>query len=401
MIDPGTIDRLAELAVNFGANVQPNQHVVIQSEVGGKEPLTRAVAEHAYRAGALHVSVEYGDSWIKRARIEHGIDAALGYGPDWVRSRVRELGDSHGAAIALVGPAEPGVLAGLDSDRLARDRPPAAKEGIRNLTESLTNWTVVPCPTSGWAAQVYPDSDPEAALDTLWEQVAHICRLDTEDPVAAWSSRFLDLAQVKDALTARRFDSLHLQAPGTDLTIGLLPTSSWCTGSLTTSWGLEHHPNIPSEEVFTTPDPARVDGVVRSTKPLEREGQMILGLEVEFAEGRVVRIDADQGAEVMRGYCGRDEGAGRLGEVALVDGSGRIGPLETVFWTTLIDENAASHIALGQGFDWAVGEADRDRINRSELHIDFMIGSSEMVVTGISGDGTRVPVLEHGAWQLS
>ena len=276
MIDPGTIDRLAELAVNFGANVQPNQHVVIQSEVGGKEPLTRAVAEHAYRAGALHVSVEYGDSWIKRARIEHGIDAALGYGPDWVRSRVRELGDSHGAAIALVGPAEPGVLAGLDSDRLARDRPPAAKEGIRNLTESLTNWTVVPCPTSGWAAQVYPDSDPEAALDTLWEQVAHICRLDTEDPVAAWSSRFLDLAQVKDALTARRFDSLHLAGAGhrpDDRPFAHQLVVHWVADDVV---GLEHHPNIPSEEVFTTPDPARVDGVVRSTKPLEREGQMIL-----------------------------------------------------------------------------------------------------------------------------
>ena len=398
-MDPGTIDRLAELVVNFGANVQPDQQVVISSEVG-KEALTRAVAEHAYRAGALHVTVDYGDSWIKRARIEYGQDAALGYGPDWVRARVRELGDSHGAAIALAGPAEPGVLAGLDPDRLARDRPPAAMEGIRNLTEALTNWSIVPCPTPGWAAQVYPDLDPDAALAKLWQQVVHMCRLDTDDPVAAWNARMDELKQAQAALDARRFDALHLAAPGTDLTVGLLPTSAWHSGTLTTSYGIEHHPNLPTEEVFTTPDPLRVDGVVRSTKPLEREGQMILGLEVEFAGGKAVRIDAEQGADVMRGYAGRDEGASRLGELALVDGGGRIGPLDTVFWTTLIDENAASHIALGQGFDWAVGEEDRDRINRSELHLDFMIGSPEMVVTGITRDGTRVPVLDRGAWQI-
>ncbi len=398
-MEQGTLERLAELAVKFGANVQPNQQVVIASEVG-KEALTRAVAEQAYRAGALHVSVEYGDPWIKRARIEHGIDESLGYGPDWVRARVRELGDQHGATIALAGPAQPGVLEGLDSDRLARDRPPAAEEGIRNLTERLTNWSVVPSPTAGWAAQVYPDLEPEAALEKLWEQVVYMCRLDSADPVAAWEERFVELTKARDALDARGFDKLHFEAPGTDLTIGLLPSSVWWTGSLVTSSGIVHHANIPTEEVFTTPDPLRVEGVVRSTKPLEREGQMILGLEVEFSGGKAVRIDADQGADVIRGYAGRDEGGSRLGEVALVDGSGRIGPLDTVFWTTLIDENAASHIALGQGFDWAVGESDRDRINRSHVHIDFMIGSPEMLVTGITADGERVPVLDRGAWQV-
>ena len=395
----GRLDRLAELAVNFGANVQPGQQVIIISEIG-KEPLTRAVADQAYRAGAIHVDVAYDDPYIKRSRIEHGPDEALGYGPDWMSARLREHGDKHGATIGLTGSGYPGLLAGLDHDRLARDRPPAAAESIRNLTESRLNWTVIPAPTPGWAAQVYPDLGPDEALEKLWQQVEHMCRLDMPDPVAAWTERIAELGEAKAALDAQRFDAIHLEAPGTDLTVGLLPTSIWWTGSLTRFDGLRHRPNLPTEEVFTTPDPTRVDGVVRSTKPLEREGQMIIGLEVEFKDGKAVRIDAEQGADVMRGYAGRDEGASRLGELALVDGNGRIGPLDTVFWSTLIDENAASHIALGQGFDWAVGEADRDRINRSELHIDFMIGSPEMVVTGIKPDGTRVPVLQAGAWQI-
>jgi aminopeptidase len=398
-MEPGILDRLADLVVNFGANVQPEQHVIINSELG-KEALTRAVAEHAYKAGALHVDVSYADSWIKRARILYGSDASLGYGPDWARARAVEIGASRGAVISLAGNSEPGVLEGLDPDRLARDRSPVAKESMHNLTQLLTNWSVIPCPTEYWAAQVYPDLEPAAALEKLWEQVAYMCRLDSDDPVSAWTERIAELVEAKTALEDRRFDSLHLSAPGTDLTIGLLPTSIWMTGALTTASGITHHANLPTEEIFTTPDPTRVDGVVRSTKPLEREGQIILGLEVEFRDGKAVRIDADQGAEIMRGYVGRDEGAARLGEVALVDGHGRIGPMDTVFWTTLIDENAASHIALGQGFDWAVGPEDQSRINRSELHIDFMIGSPEMVVTGTGRDGTTVPVLENGAWKI-
>ena len=197
--------------------------MVIQSEVG-KELLTRAVAEHAYRAGALHVSVEYGDAWIKRARIEHGIDAALGYGPDWVRSRVRELGDSHGAAIALAGPAEPGVLAGLDSDRLARDRPPAAKEGIRNLTESLTNWTVVPCPTPGLGGAGLPRPRPRRGARRSCGSRSRTSAAWTRTIRWRPGARGSTIWQAPgERLTARRFDALHLEGPGTDLTVGLLP----------------------------------------------------------------------------------------------------------------------------------------------------------------------------------
>ncbi len=393
------LERLAELAVRFGANVQAGQQVQVLAELG-KEPMARAVVQQAFKAGAIHVDVQYIDPWVKRARVEFGPDEALGFGPEWVKARVREIGDAHGSRIALLGAAEPGVLDGLDPDRLARDVPPAAAEGIRNLNEALENWTAVPCPTLGWAKLVHPDLEPEAALARLWEEVAYMCRLDTPDPVAAWGERFDVLKLKSQALADHQFDAMHLQAPGTDLTVGLFSTSKWLCADFRTSWGLEHRPNLPSEEVFTTPDPARANGVVRATKPLEREGQLILGLEVEFRDGVAVRIDAEQGAEVMRGYAGRDEGAARLGELALVDGHGRIGPMDTVFWTTLIDENAASHIALGQGFDWAVGEEHRESINTSKGHIDFMIGSPEMTVTGVAADGTRTPVLVGGDWQI-
>ena len=195
------------------------------------------------------------------------------------------------------------------------------------------------------------------------------------------------------ALDARRFDAIHLEGPGTDLTRRPAAEVDLAGGGLTTSWGSATRPNLPTEEVFTSPDPERVDGVVRSTKPLELDGTIVRDFEVRFKGGRAVRSTAAENAEVLQAYADRDEGAARLGELALVDGDGRIGPLDTVFYDTLIDENAASHIALGQGFDWAVGEADRDRINRSEIHIDFMIGSPEVEVTGVTARGERVPVL--------
>jgi aminopeptidase len=247
---------------------------------------------------------------------------------------------------------------------------------------------------------VHPDLDPDAAVERLWEQIEVVCRLDTDDPVAAWKARMDDLTRACKALTERHFDTIHLEGPGTDLRVGLLPTSTWCGGGLDTAWGLRHQPNLPTEEVFTTPDPQRVDGVVRATKPRELSGSIVRDLEVRFEGGRVTSIEAAENGAILKAYAERDEGAGRLGELALVDGEGRIGPLDTVFYDTLLDENAASHIALGQGFDWAVGDDDRDRINRSEIHVDFMIGSPEVDVTGVTASGERVPVLRNGAWQV-
>jgi aminopeptidase len=398
-VDPATLDGLAEPDVGFGANVQPGQRVLVVAALG-QEALARRIVELVYRAGAVFVDMVYRDPYVQLARLQHGVDEALGYEPEWIVERVRQHGLQQGATIALSGPVAPGLLDGIDPDRIGRDRPPGQKQSTENMTRSRNNWTIVPCPTQEWATLVHPDLDPAAALERLWEQIAVVCRLDTDDPVAAWKSRMGDLVRAADALTARRLDAMHLEGPGTDLRVGLLPTSTWRGGGLTTAWGLRHQPNLPTEEVFTTPDPERVDGVVHATKPRELSGTIVRDLEVRFEGGRVTSIEAAANGAVLKAYAERDEGAGRLGELALVDGEGRIGPLETVFYDTLLDENAASHIALGQGFDWAVGEEDRDRINRSEIHVDFMIGSPEVDVTGITASGERVPVLRNGAWQI-
>jgi aminopeptidase len=398
-VESATLDRLAELAVGFGANVQPGQQVIVVAAIG-QEPLARRIVELAYDAGAVFVDMNYRDPYIQRARLQHGVDEALGYEPDWVVEKARYHGEHKGATIALSGPVAPGLLDGIDPERIGRDRPPGQKQSTENMTKARNNWTIVPCPTEGWATLVHPDLDPDAAVERLWEQIEVVCRLDTDDPVAAWKSRMDDLARACNALTERHFDLMHLEGPGTDLRVGLLPTSTWCGGGLTTAWGLRHQPNLPTEEVFTTPDPARVDGVVRATKPRELSGSIVRDLEVRFEGGRVTSIQAAENGAILQAYAERDEGAGRLGELALVDGEGRIGPLDTVFYDTLLDENAASHIALGQGFDWAVGDDDRDRINRSEIHVDFMIGSPEIAVTGVTASGERVPVLRGGAWQI-
>jgi aminopeptidase len=242
---------------------------------------------------------------------------------------------------------------------------------------------------------------PAAALERLERELLHVCRLDEDDPVAAWTQRMDMLVGVAARLTEARFDALRLRGPGTDLTVGLLRSSEWLGARLRTIEGIEHHPNIPTEEVFTTPDPERVDGRVTASKPLVLiDGTVVRGLRVRFEGGRAVDVEADEAGETLAAITRRDEGAARLGEVALVDGEGRIGALETVFYDTLLDENAASHIALGQGFPFAVDEADRERVNDSSIHIDFMIGSDDMAVDGITRDGQSVPVLRQGAWQI-
>ena len=399
--DPAALARFAELLVGFGANVQPGQIVAISSEIG-KEPLTRALAEAAYRHGATYVDVSYADPYVRRARIAHGSDGALETVPSWIGERILALGDQRCARIALTGPVAPRLLEDLDPARVGADRAQTLREAGTVLNERRTNWTIAPCPSEGWASLVHPQLPPDEALAQLWEQVVHVCRLDEPDPVAAWRERMETLAGAAERLTAARFDALHFEGPGTDLTVGLLPSSTWMSARFSTRDGIPHIPNLPSEEVFTTPDPARVDGVVRATKPLQLAGATIEGLVVRFEGGRAVQIDADKGADVLRAMSAHDDGAARLGEVALVDASGRIGPLDTVFYDTLLDENAASHIALGQGFAFAVDDADAERVNSSTVHIDFMIGGHDVDVTGIAGDGAdaRVPVLRGGVWQL-
>jgi aminopeptidase len=392
--------RLADLVVGYGANVQPGQIVGITTYTG-KETLTREVARAAYERGARWVDVVTFDPWVKRQRLAHADESTLEYIPPWLEERLEWLSAEHAARVTLNGPAAPDSLDGIDPARAGKDVLPYLPKTGEVVNERTTNWCVAPAPTRGWAKLVYQDLPEEDAYDRLWEEVAHICRLDTEHPEAAWRERARTLEDVAGRLTERRFDAIRLHGPGTDLTVGLFPTSLWHAADFETVDGLRHFPNIPSEEIFTTPDPARVDGHVTATRPLEQYGALIDGIRVEFEGGRAVRIDADRGEETMRAIAAKDDGASLLGELALVDGEGRIGPLGTVFYETLIDENAASHIALGHGYSLGVEAAeDLARVNDSVVHVDFMIGSPELDVDGITRDGDTVPLLRSGSWQI-
>jgi aminopeptidase len=396
----GDVRPLAELVVRVGANVQPGQIVAISSEPG-KEELARAIADAAYERGAVFVDLSVSDVYFKRARLLHADPDTLDFVPPWYGERMLALGENRCARIALSGPVAPHALDGIDPGLVGKDRLPAVREGGQVLNERTTNWSATPCPTPAWAQLVHPELEPAAALERLWEEIAHVCRLDEPDPVSAWDSRINRLVEVASRLQELRLDSLRFEGPGTSLSIGLLPSSHWLCGRLSTVDGIVHVPNLPTEEVFVTPDPERVQGTVRATKPLFVGGTLITGLRVRFEHGRAVEIDADQGAGTLRSLSERDPGAARLGEVALVDRASRIGQLGTVFYDTLLDENAASHIALGQGLAFAIDdEQDVARMNDSEIHVDFMIGSSEVAVTGVTQDAREVPLLRDGSWQM-
>lgn len=400
-MDDVTLARFARLAVDFGANLQPGQ-IMSLAGAPGKERLVRAIAERAYERGAKFVDVTWFDPWVKRARIKHAPDDTLEYVPPWYGERILQLGRERGAAVSLSGPVAPGLFDDLDPVRAGRDRLPAVRESGEVVSRRELNWTILPGPTQAWAKLVHPDLDDDAAMAKLEEQLLHVLRLDTDDPVAAWRTRADTLVAVAQRLTERSFDALHYEGPGTDLTIGLLPGTQWQAARFETADGIPHMPNLPTEEVFTSPDPERVDGHVASSKPLVLvDGTVVRDMAVRFEGGRAVELTASTAQETMRTIIARDEGASRLGEVALVDDEGRIGALDTVFYDTLLDENAASHLALGRAFPFlAADEQAAERMNESDIHIDFMIGRTELSVTGITADGERVPVLVGGKWQI-
>jgi aminopeptidase len=393
------IEQLARLIVEFGANVQRGQLVTVDVEVG-QEDYARAIAAIAYDRGAKFVDVAYYDPHVKHARVSRVADESLEYIPDWFGQRVLQLGNVRGASILLTGPTAPRLFDDLDPGRLGRDIYPRVKEWNQVIDDATVNWCIAPCPTLPWAELVHADLEPQQAFDALWNEIVHICRLDERDPPAAWRDRSATLASVAGRLTERHFGELHFEGDGTDLHVGLLPTSQWNGGGDITVGGIEYLPNLPTEEVYTAPDPDRVHGTVRATMPLVVYGATIEGLRVRFDAGRAVEIDADKGAETLRALATRDDGASRLGEVALVDREGRVGSSGTVFYDTLLDENAASHVALGDAYKITVGEEDHSRMNRSEIHVDFMIGGPDVDVTGITQDGERVPVLRDGLWQV-
>jgi aminopeptidase len=395
-----TAEVLAELVVGTsGANVQPGQLVEIGSDLG-KEELTRAVARAAYRRGAKYVEAIYWDPHVKRARLDLAAGDTLEFVPAWLGKRVLELGTEGAASILLTGPTEPGLFDDLDPLRVALDRLPSLKEYLTVVNERTISWTVIPGPNDNWAQFVHPDLPRDEALPQLWEDIAFACRLDAEDPTAAWRERLNTLGEIAAKLTERRFDALEFDGPGTELRLGLFPSSRWETAAMETIEGVGHIVNLPSEEVFTAPDPARVDGVVRATMPVDVGGVIVEGISVRFEGGRAVQFDGARNVDVLRRRAEKDEGASRLGEVALVDREGRVGQLGLVFFDTLLDENSASHVAIGKAYDLTVGDEDRARANQSEIHIDFMIGGDDVAVTGVTTSGKRVPVLCEGRWQI-
>ncbi len=368
------LTRLAELSVH-GANVQEGQIVMVGAEIGLEEQ-ARASAEAAYKRGAKFVDVVYFDPYVKRVRIESADPDTLGFVPQWYGERVLEHAEQNGARISLQERhrAQPD---GWPRQVATRQGHAAEREGDMSkvIGERSTNWCFVPAPHPAWATLVHPDLPADEAYEQLWRELEYVLRLDEPDPLAAWDERMAVLNDYAARLTEHRFDAIELRGPGTELTIGLLPTATWTTVDFSTAKGLRHLANLPSEEVFTTPDPRRTSGHVTATKPLVlNDGTIIRGLTVRFEDGVAVEIDADQNAEALRSLTEIDEGARRLGELSLVDGEGRIGPLDTVFYSTQLDENVSSHIALGNGFPFLIEDEDRERSNESAQHIDFMIG---------------------------
>ena len=395
----GRFARLAELSVH-GANVQEGQIVLVQAEIGLEEQ-ARATAAAAYERGAKFVDVAYFDPYLKRVRIENADPDTLDFVPRWYGERVLEHAAQNGARISMRGMTAPHVMDGLDKSLLGKDTLPLVKETLEVFSERSTNWCYVPAPHPAWAALVHRDLPADEAYEQLWRELEHVLRLDEPDPLAAWDERIAVLNESAARLTERRFDTIELRGPGTELTIGLLPTANWSSVEFSTAKGLRHFSNLPSEEIFTTPDPRRTSGQVTATRPLVlADGTIIRGIRVRFEGGVAVEIDAAENVEALRRLTEVDAGARRLGELALVDGEGRIGPLDTVFYNTLLDENASSHIALGNGFPFLVEGIDRDRANVSAQHIDFMIGSAELDVDGITAGGKRIPVLRNLAWQI-
>jgi aminopeptidase len=395
--------RYAELIVRVGANVQPGQAVFVDALVE-HAPLARALTEAAYGAGARFVDVRYGDDHVRRSFIRHVADEELTATRPWLLARVEASVDGA-AMIQVAGDPEPDLLADVDQERLGRARPlEAVQVLLRGLNERSHTWSIAAFPTEGQARQMFGEPD----LDRLWEAVAHAVRLDEADPISAWQEHVDRLAARARRLDELELDSVSFRGPGTDLTVGLVPGARWQGGGAETRDGVQYVPNLPTEEVFNTPDWRRTRGTVRSTRPLALTGVVVRDLELRFEDGQVVDVSASTGADAVRGQLAIDEFAGRLGEVALVDGSSRVGDTGLTFYDTLFDENATCHVAYGAAVTFGIEDVEdlghdelRDRgINVSAVHTDFMIGGPEVEVDGLTRSGETVPLLREDAWQL-
>jgi len=392
-VTDGRLERYAELAVRVGANVQPGQQVFVGGLIEHAD-LVRALVRQSYLADASYVHVQYEDQHVRRSRIELGPDEMLAHSPEWLKTLAEE--GAGMAQLGTTGNPEPELLADLDGDRVSRAIPLEAVEiFMRHHRERSVNWCGVGAPNEGWATQVFGEPD----VERLWELVAFCFRLDEPDPVAAWTEHLDRLDARGAALTALQPDAIRYRGPGTDLTVGLFPTARWGSARFRTASGIEYVANMPTEEIFTTPDPRRADGTIRSSLPLSFGGQLIQGLELTLSDGRITNVEAETGADLVRGHMATIENADRLGELALVTKDSRVGQAGTLFYDTLFDENATCHIAYGFGIPTAFDGEPDEAMNVSNMHVDFMVGGPELEVDAVLADGTEVPLIRDETWQ--
>ena len=397
------VSRYAELAVRVGANVQPGQKLVLVGEPEHAS-LLRALAEAGWRAGAGDIECFYLDEYVRRLHAIHAPEDMLDRTPAFVEAAA--LSAEGAASVLTFGDADPDLFADVEPSRAARASPRRWREIKIDQTSRLAHaWTVIACPTEGWARSVFGEPD----VDRLWRELAAVTRLDVADPVAAWRSHIAGLRERARLLDERGLVGLRFRGPETDLRVGLLETARWLSAASHTSWGQEIVVNLPTEEIFTTPNCALTEGTVRMTLPLYWFGSAVEGGWLRLEGGRVVDVRATRGEEFLRAKLATDPGASRLGEVALVDVDSAIGKRGLVFRNLLLDENASSHIAIGAGYtDPVEGAAALDEearlaagINISTIHIDLMVGGPEVDVDGIGRDGSVVRILEQGHWVLS
>ncbi len=402
------LDRYAELIVRFGVNVQQGQEVFIIGSIEIAD-LVRRVAAQAYEAGAGNVHVDWSDEYLTRLKYEKASDDVFSRFPEWETAKRNDF-VARGAAFISFSAPNPDLLKGIDASRIGNYQK-AAGQGLsefrRAIQSDKVSWTVVAASTKDWAIKVFPDSATEQeAVDKLWDAIFSSVRLDAADPVKAWKEHDANLHKKSDWLNEKRFAKLHYRAPGTDLTIGLSEKHQWVAASSVNENGVPFMANMPTEEVFTVPMKTAVDGYVSSTKPLSHGGSLIDGFKLTFEQGRIVKVEAEQGEENLRQLVESDEGAHYLGEVALVPHESPISQSNVLFLNTLFDENASNHLAIGSGYAFNVEggkKMTQEQLaeaggNSSIVHVDFMIGSAEMDIDGVCADGKVVPVFRKGNW---